>query len=169
MTEVILETKELKKAFGGLMALSDLTFQVKAGQIKAIIGPNGAGKTTLFNAITGMLPTTAGYITFKGKVISRSSTHEIASMGISRTFQTVELFKNMTVLENVMVGRHCRTRCGLLRVGFRLRGVRFEEEKIYQEAIKRLAFVGLERKASESAATHARIIIYLGHCCPRTN
>ena len=151
MSQVILEATGLKKAFGGLMALSDLTFQVREGQIKAIIGPNGAGKTTLFNVITGMYPSTDGQITFDGKAIAGLKPHEIAAMGISRTFQTVELFKNMTVLENIMVGRHIRTRSGMLRVGLRLWGVRSEEEEIHRKAMERLAFVGLKRKAAESA------------------
>jgi len=153
MSEVVLEATGLRKAFGGLMALFDLTFRVDRGQIKAIIGPNGAGKTTLFNVITGMFSSTEGRVTFDGKSIDGLKPYEIAGMGISRTFQTVELFKNMTVLENVMVGRHSRTRCGMLRVGLRLWGVRSEEEEIHREAMERLRFVGLERKAGESAGS----------------
>jgi branched-chain amino acid transport system ATP-binding protein len=143
MSDVVLETKELRKAFGGLMALFDLTFSVRRGQIKAIIGPNGAGKTTLFNVITGIFPWTGGWVKFNGKSIDGLKTHEIATMGISRTFQTVELFKNMTVLENVMVGRHCRTRAGIVRVGFRFHGVKSEEEHILRTSMEWLTFVGL--------------------------
>lgn len=153
MSEATLETNELRKAFGGLMALFNLTFTVRQGQIKAVIGPNGAGKTTLFNVITGMFPATGGQVKFKGKVINDLKTHEIAAMGISRTFQTVELFKNMSVLENVMVGRHSRSQSGMLRVGFRLWGVKAEEEDIHSEAMERLRFVGLDRKATEYAGS----------------
>ncbi len=153
MNDVVLETKELRKAFGGLMALFNLTFSVEKDQIKAIIGPNGAGKTTLFNVITGMFPCTGGWVKFNGKSIDGLKAHEIATMGISRTFQTVELFKNMSVLENVMVGRHCRTRSGMVRVGFRLHGVKSEEEHILRTSMEWLTFVGLDRKASESAGS----------------
>jgi branched-chain amino acid transport system ATP-binding protein len=151
MSDVLLQTEELKKAFGGLMALMNLTFTVEKGQIKAIIGPNGAGKTTLFNVITGMLPPTEGRVKFKGKGIGGLKAHEIAAMGISRTFQTVEIFKNMSVVENVMVGRHSRTRSGILKVGLRLWGVRSEEREILKEATEWLDFVGLDMKANESA------------------
>jgi branched-chain amino acid transport system ATP-binding protein len=151
MSDVVLETKELGKAFGGLMALFDLTFKVERKQIKAIIGPNGAGKTTLFNVITGMLPSTGGSVKLKGKSISGLKPHEIAALGVCRTFQTVELFKNMSVLENVMVGRHCRTRAGMLRVGFRLSGVKSEEERILETSTECLKFIGLDRKAPETA------------------
>jgi branched-chain amino acid transport system ATP-binding protein len=153
MNDVVLEVNGLRKAFGGLMALFELTFKVETGQIKAIIGPNGAGKTTLFNVISGTFPSTGGSIKFHGKSIDELKAHEIATMGISRTFQTVELFNNMSVLENVMVGRHCRTRAGMLRVGFRLGGVKSEEEKILRTSMEYLKFVGLDKKASENAGS----------------
>jgi branched-chain amino acid transport system ATP-binding protein len=153
MSDILLQTAELRKTFGGLMALVNLTFTVEEGQIKAIIGPNGAGKTTLFNVITGMLPSTEGRVTFKGKGINGSKAHEIAAMGISRTFQTVEIFKNMSVMENVMVGRHSRTRSGILRAGLRLWGVRSEEREILKEATEWLEFVGLNMKANDNAGS----------------
>ena len=96
--ENILEVKSVAMAFGGLMALSNLNFKVKNRTIKAIIGPNGAGKTTLFNIITGSFPPTEGTVRFKGRPIEHLKAHKIADRGISRTFQTVELFDNMTVL-----------------------------------------------------------------------
>jgi branched-chain amino acid transport system ATP-binding protein len=153
MSDVLLQTEELRKAFGGLMALMNLTFTVEKGQIKAIIGPNGAGKTTLFNVITGMFPSTGGRVTFRGIGIDGLKAHEIAAMGISRTFQTVEIFKNMSVVENVMVGRHSRTRSGILRAGLRLWGVRSEEREILKEATEWLDFVGLDMKAKENAGS----------------
>ena len=118
--ENILDLNRVVMAFGGLMALSNLNFQVKRGMIKAIIGPNGAGKTTLFNIITGAFPPTEGSVRFKGLPIERLKAHKIAQRGISRTFQTVELFGNMTVLENVMLGCHIRIRSSFLASGFQL-------------------------------------------------
>lgn len=135
------------------MAIWDFSFKVMHGQIKSIIGPNGAGKTTLFNIITGIFSSTGGTVQFKGKKINGERPHRIAKMGISRTFQTVDLFGNMTVLENVMVGRHVRTRMGLLRSGLRLPGVKNEEWCILEKAQERLNMVGLSRKANESASS----------------
>jgi branched-chain amino acid transport system ATP-binding protein len=121
-------------------------------QIKSIIGPNGAGKTTFFNIITGILPPTDGTIRFKEEVITGEKPHRIARKGISRTFQTVELFENMTVLENVMVGRHNRTKMGLLQSGLRLPGAKKEERSIRETSQERLSMVGLIHKANESAS-----------------
>jgi len=148
----ILETSRLRKTFGGVMAIFDLNFTVMSGQIKAIIGPNGAGKTTLFNMITGVLPPTGGTIQFKGSQINGEKPHRIAQKGISRTFQTVELFGNMTVLENVMVGRHIRSGMGLIRSGLRLPGVKREERFILESAHEKLEMVGLTPKADEPAS-----------------
>lgn len=134
------------------MAIFDLTFKVMPGEIKSIIGPNGAGKTTLFNLITGFIPPTEGTVQFKGKVINREKPHLIAQRGIARTFQTVELFKNMTILENVMVGYHLRTRMGMLPSGLRLPGVKKEERSILKAAQGDLDFVGLMQRADEPAS-----------------
>jgi len=150
-TEHILEVEEIVMAFGGLMALINLDFQVNKGMIKAIIGPNGAGKTTLFNVITGTFPPTEGAVRFKGQSVESLKAHEIAKLGISRTFQTVELFTNMTVLENVMVGRHNQTKSTFMASGFRWPGVRRKEEKIRSQAMEFLDFIGLADKAEESA------------------
>jgi branched-chain amino acid transport system ATP-binding protein len=149
--ENILEVHDIIMAFGGLMALINLNFKVAKGLIKAIIGPNGAGKTTLFNVITGAFPPTEGTVRFKGQPIQNLKAHEIAARGISRTFQTVELFTNMTVLENVMVGCHTRTRSSFIASGFRLPRVKREEEKIRAKAVETLEFVGLAEKANEAA------------------
>ena len=135
------------------MAITNLSFTVLPGQIKGVIGPNGAGKTTLFNIITGTLPPTAGTVQFKGKAITGEKPNVIAQKGVSRTFQTVELFGNMTVLENVMVGRHPRTRMGLLRSGLRLPGVKSEERKIRKAAEEKLNLVGLTYRASDPASS----------------
>jgi branched-chain amino acid transport system ATP-binding protein len=149
--ESILSIRGLRRAFGGLLAISDLNFDVKPGKIRAVIGPNGAGKTTLFNLITGVLPTSGGRIVFEGTDVANWKPHRVARMGISRTFQTVELYEGMTVLENVMVGRHIRTRCGMLLSGLRLPMVRSEEKKIRQDSEKILDLVGLSPKAHEEA------------------
>ena len=149
--EQILEVKDVVMAFGGLMALINLNFQVEKGTIKAIIGPNGAGKTTLFNVITGTFPPTEGSVRFRDRSIEQLKPHEISRLGISRTFQTVELFTNMTVLENVMVGRHNQTKSAFMASGFRWPGVRRKEEQIRSQAMEFLDLIGLAGKAEESA------------------
>ena len=151
--ENILEVNRLVMAFGGLMAVSHLSFKVKKGMIKAIIGPNGAGKTTLFNIITGSFPPTKGSITFKGVPIEHLKAHKIATLGISRTFQTVELFGNMTVLENVMLGCHARFRTSFLASGLRLPKARQIEAQIQEKAMKILKFIGLADKFKDFAGS----------------
>lgn len=149
--EDILEVSEVIMAFGGLMALINLNFQVKKGMIKAIIGPNGAGKTTLFNVITGSFSPTEGAVRFNGKSIENLKAHEIAKLGISRTFQTVELFTNMTVLENVMVGCHTRIKSSFIASGLRLPQVKRKEEQMRSKAMDILEFIGIADKYNESA------------------
>jgi len=138
-------------AFGGLTALLNLNLQVQKGIIKAIIGPNGAGKTTLFNIITGSFPPTEGTVRFKGLSIEQLKAYKIAKLGISRTFQTVELFGNMTVLENIMVGRHTRTRSSFLGCGLKLPGVKREERGMKSHSMEILEFIGLKGKFAETA------------------
>jgi branched-chain amino acid transport system ATP-binding protein len=143
VNDLLLEVKDLVKLFGGLRALADVSFRVKPGEIKAIIGPNGAGKTTLFNVISGVMTPTSGQIRFSGVDISGLPAHEVARRGISRTFQTVNLFGNMTVLENVMVGRHCRARAGMLRAALHLSPLVSREERAIRDAAReKLSFVG---------------------------
>jgi len=109
------EVSSLSVSFGGLQALRDITFDVKKGEIYAIIGPNGAGKTTLFNCINGLYKPDSGEICFKGQKIQRKKPDRIASLGIARTFQNIELFKNMNTMENIMVGRHLHLKAGHFR------------------------------------------------------
>jgi branched-chain amino acid transport system ATP-binding protein len=149
---VFLQVENLQKSFGGVRALSGLSFKVPAGIIKAIIGPNGAGKTTLFNVITGIFPPNGGAIALNGKSIEGRKAREIARLGVSRTFQNVEVFGRMTVLENVMVGRHIQSRAGIISTGLRLLGMRREERQIRESAMHHLAFVGLENRTTELAA-----------------
>ena len=149
--ENVLDVQGVAMAFGGLMALSNLNFGVKKGTIKAIIGPNGAGKTTLFNIITGSFPPTEGTVRFKGQPIEHLKAHKIADRGISRTFQTVELFSNMTVLENVMIGCHTRVRTFFMPSGLKLPKSKIKEKEIQRRAMKILKFVGLGDKINEPA------------------
>jgi branched-chain amino acid transport system ATP-binding protein len=150
-TENILEVEDVVMAFGGLTALLNLNFQVESGIIKAIIGPNGAGKTTLFNVITGTFPPTEGLIRFKNTLIENLKAHEISKLGISRTFQTVELFTNMTVLENVMVGCHTRIQSAFIADGLRLPHIKKKEVQMRDRAMEILKFIGLGNKFDESA------------------
>ena len=147
----LLEVEEMVMAFGGLTALMNINLKVAKGTIMAIIGPNGAGKTTLFNLITGVFPPTEGTIRFNGRTISGQKPHKIAAMGISRTFQTVELFSNMTVLENVMVGKHLRINTSFLACGLGLPNIRRQEKSLEVEAMELLAFIGLEEKSQVMA------------------
>ncbi len=128
------------------MAIKGLSFTVSSGQVKSVIGPNGAGKTTLFKMITGILRPTKGKIHLNGDSLNGLKPHQIAEKGISSTFQTVELFGEMSVLENVMVGRHVRTRSELFAAGFRLKKMRREEDRIRQSALQHLRFFGLVEK-----------------------
>lgn len=152
----ILEVKEISLRFGGLEALNNLSFSVPLSQILSVIGPNGAGKTTLLNAITGVKCPDRGEIFFRGKPISRLKPHEIAGLGINRTFQQAQLFSNMTVLENVMVGMHPRTKAGFLAGMLRLPQGRREERRIKEKAYTILDFFGLSSRV-DAMASHIPI------------
>ena len=144
---VLLETESLSKSFGGVHAVQEVSFSVRPGQIKGIIGPNGAGKTTLFNLITGVYRPDGGSIRFDGERCAGLAPNQMAERGIARTFQNVELFERMSVLENVMVGRHPRTRAGFISAAFRLGRARGEERLIREKALEILGFVGIADKA----------------------
>jgi branched-chain amino acid transport system ATP-binding protein len=146
-----LRVEDLRKSFGGVRALNGLSFAVAAGMIKAIIGPNGAGKTTLFNVISGVFPPNTGSVAFEGVSIEGRKSREIARLGVSRTFQNVEVFGRMNVLENVMVGRHIQSRAGIISTGLKLPWMRREERRIRDGARDYLKFVGLEHKEGELA------------------
>jgi len=139
-------------AFGGLQAVEQVSFGVSPGIVKAVIGPNGAGKTTLFNLVTGFLTPQAGRIVFQGEEIQGRPAHFIARQGIARTFQLVQLFDHMTVLENVMVGRHRLSASGLLAGALQFPWTRIEEQVIRQKALAALEFVGLAHRAHQAAA-----------------
>jgi ABC-type branched-chain amino acid transport systems, ATPase component len=139
----LLSLRNIGKSFGGLSALSDISFDVQPGEIVGVIGPNGAGKTTLFNVVTAVFPPTAGEVLFDGERISGLPPHSITKRGITRTFQNIRLFTTMTVEENVMVGRHCRTGAGVWRGVLRTRGQRREERGIRGKTRELLDLVGL--------------------------
>jgi len=153
MNESILKIVKLRKAFGGVIAVNDLDLSITRGTIASIIGPNGAGKTTMFDLITGYVTPTSGSIIYGDKSIIGKKTHVIAGLGIARTFQNVRIFSDMTVLENVMVGRHLRSQAGLFFSSLIPPFFRKEENAIRDAAKKWLAFVGLEKKSDEAAGT----------------
>ena len=145
--EEILQIKGLTKRFGGLTALDKVDFNVEKGMIAGLIGPNGAGKTTLFNCLTGVYEDIdEGEIIFMGRDITGLPSHEITKAGISRTFQNIRLFDNMTALENVLVGQHCRMRAGVWGAITRDRRTMAEEKMAYEKSLKLLEFVGLKGK-----------------------
>jgi branched-chain amino acid transport system ATP-binding protein len=148
----LLQVSKLCKEFGGVAALHNVSFEVMRGEVFAIIGPNGAGKTTLFNLISGALPITAGEVYFKGKRINHLSPDQIAAQGIARTFQTVQTFSQLSVLENVMVGRHLKLNYSLWHAALRLPRARAEEQRVRADALAYLEMVGLSERANDSAA-----------------
>lgn len=147
----LLEVKKISKSFGGLMAVNAMEFSVDAGEIVSLIGPNGAGKTTVFNLITGIYRPDAGEIYFAGQKISAMPPHRVTQMGIARTFQNLRLFKNMTCLENVMAGLHCRTGAGVLGAVLRTPAQQKEEEYIRREAEELLNLLNLAHVRYELA------------------
>jgi len=147
----LLEARGVAKQFGGLAALSDIWLRVQRGEIYGLIGPNGAGKTTLFNCLTGLYQPSAGDFRLDGESLAGLTPHAVARRGIARTFQNIRLFANMTALENVMVGRHARTRAGVLGAILRTRATRDEEAAITRHAERLLAYVGLGHRADDLA------------------
>jgi branched-chain amino acid transport system ATP-binding protein len=143
----LLETRKLSLSFGGLRAIDMIDLTVEADETVGLIGPNGAGKTTLFNCVTGIVPPTSGEILYRGESLTGLRPDQVAAKGVSRTFQNIRLFREMTVLENVMVGGHCRTRAGVGGAIFRSKAVVKEEENLAAKALGLLRFVGLEQKA----------------------
>ncbi len=141
--EIVLETQDLTKTFGGLTAVDSLDLKVHRGEISSLIGPNGAGKTTVFNVVTGIYRPERGAVRFEGNKITGQKPHRIVERGIARTFQNIRLFSNLTCLENVMAGRHCRATSGLAAALFRPRRQQAEERGIVEAAEERLKQVGL--------------------------
>jgi branched-chain amino acid transport system ATP-binding protein len=138
----LLEVRGLVRRFGGLNAVDKVDLDVNAGEILSVIGPNGAGKTTLFNVVTGLYVPDEGSVHFDGHDLVGLQPNQICGLGIARTFQTVRLFPDMTVLENAMVGQHCRTRSGVVGAVLRLPGTRAEERRVLEQARSALSFFG---------------------------
>ena len=151
MAEALLAVNDIVKRFGGLTALGGVSLSVAHGEIFGLIGPNGAGKTTLFNILTGVYHADGGEFTFAGKRLTGLKSHRVAEAGIARTFQNIRLFANMTALENVMVGRHVRTRAGVLGAVLRTSATRAEEAAIERRARELLDYCGIARHANALA------------------
>jgi branched-chain amino acid transport system ATP-binding protein len=149
--EFLLNVSGVNKRFGGLQALSDVSLKIEKGQIYGLIGPNGAGKTTFFNVLTGLYQPDTGSFELAGKPYYPSAPHQVAKAGIARTFQNIRLFGEMTALENVMVGRHVRTRQGLIGAILHHAAARREEAEIRQRAMELLDFVGIASIAHRTA------------------
>jgi branched-chain amino acid transport system ATP-binding protein len=149
----LLEVQGLTKSFGGVTAVNNVSFHLDKGEIVAVIGPNGAGKTTLFNMITGVIPPTSGKVLFNEEELTGKEPYQIAFAGITRTFQNLQVFENMSVIENVMTGVHCRLKTGIIHAGFRLPRVRKEEKEAFETAMQYLRKVGIADLAYEDAKT----------------
>jgi len=149
----LLDVTEASKRFGGLQALEDVSFAIAPREIYGLIGPNGAGKTTLFNLLTGVYAPDAGSFRFDGREITGLPPHEIAAAGIARTFQNIRLFANLSALENVMIGRHVRTRAGVLGAVLRNRRTLAEERDILARALSLLDYVGIRARANDRAGS----------------
>ncbi len=150
---VLLEANGVGKRFGGVQALSGVSFSIRRGEIYGLIGPNGAGKTTLFNLLTGIYSPDKGGFDFDGAPLAGHAPHEVAQRGIARTFQNIRLFANLSVLENVMIGRHARTRAGVLGAVLRNRATLAEEAAIERRAFELLDYVGLRARANDQAGS----------------
>ena len=148
----LLDVRRVTRRFGGLVAVNAVDFTVHRGRIVSLIGPNGAGKTTLFNMVAGFHPPTSGGVFFEGRPIHTLQPHQITARGIARTFQNIRLFANMTVLENVLVGMHCRLHTGAVGAIFRPPWYRRREEEARRRAHRLLEMVNLGRYAGEVAA-----------------
>lgn len=143
----LLDAQKVTKRFGGLVAVNEVDFALEEGKIRGLIGPNGAGKTTLFNMITGLYQPTAGRITFAGREIAGLKPFRVNELGIGRTFQTIRLFRNISALENVLIGMHCRLRAGWMGALFRPPAVVAEEMRAHKRAVELVEYVGLGNRA----------------------
>ena len=153
MADTVLKVDRASKRFGGVQALLDVSLTIERGMVHGLIGPNGAGKTTLFNVITGLYKPDAGHFELAGKPYRPQAVHEVARAGIARTFQNIRLFAEMTALENVMVARHTRTRCGVFDAVLRTAAFKAEEAATAQRARELLDEVGIGRYADARART----------------
>lgn len=151
MGKIILEVKNLTKCFGGIIAVNNVSFTVEQGKIVALIGPNGAGKTTLFNMISSVLPPTEGEVWFFSEKLNGVPAHQLAYKGMTRTFQNLQVFENMTVLENVMLGVHTHMKTNVFNAAFKLPIVKNDEVKAKEFAMDALKKVGISHLANQKA------------------
>ncbi|MBU6483619.1 MAG: ABC transporter ATP-binding protein [Betaproteobacteria bacterium] len=149
--EPLLVADRISKSFGGVQALADVSFTIRRGEIYGLIGPNGAGKTSLFNVLTGIYAPEAGTFTFDGHALAGLKPNDVAERGIARTFQNIRLFANLSALENVMIGRHVRTRANVFGAIFRNASTRAEERAIETRARELLEYVGMSPQANTLA------------------
>ncbi|WP_027014999.1 high-affinity branched-chain amino acid ABC transporter ATP-binding protein LivG [Comamonas composti] len=155
MSEYLLQVKDLSMRFGGLLAVDQVSFEVRPQEVFAIIGPNGAGKTTVFNCISGFYQPSGGTVLLDGRSIAGASSHQVANHGVVRTFQNVRLFKSMTALENLLVAQHGQSRASLLAGLFNTAGYRRSEEEKIERALHWLDFMGLREFANREAGNLA--------------
>ncbi|MDB9452815.1 ABC transporter ATP-binding protein [Dolichospermum circinale CS-534/05] len=148
---MMLTAKELTRRFGGVVAVNNLSFSVNQGEIFGFIGPNGAGKTTLFNLITGLIPPSSGELIYQGQAISQLKPHQIAGLGIARTFQNIRLFGELSVLDNVIIARHLHTHSNIITGVLGLPLAVKEEENSRQKALELLTLIGLDNRTEEKA------------------
>lgn len=153
MTQGILQVKGITMDFGGVRAVNQVSFHVNPGEVVALIGPNGAGKSTVLNMVSGVLTPTEGEIAFENRPLSTVKGCDYAPLGITRTFQNLQTFDDMTVLENVMVGFHSKTRAGILSCGLKLGLSRKEEKSMHEQASELLKFVGIASLANQLAGS----------------
>jgi branched-chain amino acid transport system ATP-binding protein len=149
----LLECRGIGKRFGGVQALSGVSFSIAVGDVFGLIGPNGAGKTTLFNVLTGIYAPDQGSFVFDGGSLEGLKAHQVTAAGIARTFQNIRLFANLSSLENVMIGRHAKTRAGVLGAILRDRRTLAEEEGIVRRSLELLDFVGVRARANDAAGS----------------
>ena len=149
----LLECRDIGKRFGGVQALSGVSFSIAAGEVFGLIGPNGAGKTTLFNVLTGIYAPDQGSFVFAGRPLEGLKAHQVAAAGIARTFQNIRLFANLSSLENVMIGRHAKTRAGVWGAILRNPRTLAEEEGIVRRSLELLDFVGIRARANDAAGS----------------
>lgn len=147
----LLKVEHVTMQFGGLKAINNLNMSIEKGEIHGLLGPNGSGKTSCFNVISGVYQPTEGDVLLEGKKINGNQKYEINQLGIARTFQHISLFSTMNVLENVIIGQHCRTKAGIFSAMLRTRSDREEEKRVVERAYELLDFVGLTHRAGELA------------------
>ena len=149
----LLTGERVSKRFGGVQALNEVSFSIARGAIYGLIGPNGAGKTTLFNVLTGIYAPDGGGFTFDGAPLAGLKAHQVAAAGIGRTFQNIRLFVNLSALENVMIGRHARTKTGVVGAVLRTKATLSEEKQIENRALALLDYVGIRVRANDAAGS----------------